>query len=263
MKNITLLIPLIFLLVWVGPTGASVVERYVIQRGDTLSAIAGYLLGDASKWREIWELNPEIKDPNLIYEGNSIRIKAKPPATPKEFLKIITDLAFEKSHIAQGLTQISHNDLLGSLEDALYRGEYQNVRDATEAIRMFTRAWELEDLLWSIKEVYAENPEKAKILFAIAWQESHFFSRIGKAGEIGYYQLLPSTICLLGYKNNMNLIKNSPPLQTQLALRYFDDLVERWGTLDKAIYHYNGGGKATYLQEVLQKRKVLEQRLRG
>jgi nucleoid-associated protein YgaU len=51
------------------------VEYYVIQSGDTLSGIAKKFLGNAMDYPKIFEANREvIKDPNLIYPGQKIRI---------------------------------------------------------------------------------------------------------------------------------------------------------------------------------------------
>lgn len=48
---------------------------YVVVRGDTLSGIAQRELGSASRWPEIYKLNKDIiKDPNLIYPGQKIKI---------------------------------------------------------------------------------------------------------------------------------------------------------------------------------------------
>ena len=51
------------------------VEYYVIQKGDTLWAIASKFLGSGNKYTQIFEDNREvIKDPDLIYPGQKIRI---------------------------------------------------------------------------------------------------------------------------------------------------------------------------------------------
>ena len=57
------------------PPQEAKVEYYVIEKGDTLSAIAKQFLGKASDYPKIFEANREvIKDPNLIYPGQKIRI---------------------------------------------------------------------------------------------------------------------------------------------------------------------------------------------
>ena len=48
---------------------------YTVKSGDTLGGIAKEHLGDASRYPEIFETNqPLLKDPNLIYPGQVLRI---------------------------------------------------------------------------------------------------------------------------------------------------------------------------------------------
>lgn len=48
---------------------------YTVQKGDTLSGIAKKFYGDAGKYTVIFEANrPLLKDPNLIYPGQALRI---------------------------------------------------------------------------------------------------------------------------------------------------------------------------------------------
>lgn len=57
------------------PPAEEVTEFYTIQSGDTLSKIAKQFYGDHGKYPVIFEANKEvIKDPNLIYPGQVIRI---------------------------------------------------------------------------------------------------------------------------------------------------------------------------------------------
>ena len=52
-------------------------EFYTIQKGDSLSLIAKAKYGDPMKWTQLFEANREvIKDPDLIYPGQQIRIPA-------------------------------------------------------------------------------------------------------------------------------------------------------------------------------------------
>lgn len=53
--------------------GGSVVHTYVVRSGDTLTSIAARLLGDASRWKDIADLN-DIRDPHQITVGETIRI---------------------------------------------------------------------------------------------------------------------------------------------------------------------------------------------
>jgi nucleoid-associated protein YgaU len=57
------------------PAAVEHIEYYVIQKGDTLSAIAKQYYGKASEYPRIFKANKEvIKDPDLIFPGQKIRI---------------------------------------------------------------------------------------------------------------------------------------------------------------------------------------------
>ena len=47
-------------------------DYYTIKRGDTLSALAARF---GTSINTLMALNPQIKNPNLIYEGHTIRIR--------------------------------------------------------------------------------------------------------------------------------------------------------------------------------------------
>jgi nucleoid-associated protein YgaU len=59
-----------------GPAATAVpMTSYVVAKGDSLSKIAQRAYGDARQWRKIYEANKDlIKDPDLIYPGQSLRI---------------------------------------------------------------------------------------------------------------------------------------------------------------------------------------------
>jgi hypothetical protein len=49
-------------------------RTYVVQPGDTLWDIAGRFLRQPWRWRDVWEANPGVDNPNLIYPGDVLEL---------------------------------------------------------------------------------------------------------------------------------------------------------------------------------------------
>lgn len=71
-----------------GPMSADGFKRQatnevVVGKGDTLSAIAGRVLGDENRWEELFDANRDkIRDPHRLAEGMTIRLPGAEGATP-------------------------------------------------------------------------------------------------------------------------------------------------------------------------------------
>ena len=56
------------------PFKDSIPDRYVVKKGDTLWDIAAFFLNKPWLWPEIWQANPQIANPHLIYHGDEISL---------------------------------------------------------------------------------------------------------------------------------------------------------------------------------------------
>jgi hypothetical protein len=77
--------PLHFLLLF-----AVIVSSYIVKKGDTLWDLSESFLEDPFRWPEIWENNPHIENPHLIYPGDSLNVDGTPSdgfkKTPSPFI---------------------------------------------------------------------------------------------------------------------------------------------------------------------------------
>jgi len=52
-------------------------QTYVVKRGDTLWDISAMFLQEPWYWPEIWQVNPQIENPHLIYPGDTLNLVYK------------------------------------------------------------------------------------------------------------------------------------------------------------------------------------------
>lgn len=55
---------------------------YVVKPGDSLWKISGRFFGNPLFWPRLWEINPNIDNPNLIYPGDVLALRPQQPAIP-------------------------------------------------------------------------------------------------------------------------------------------------------------------------------------
>lgn len=50
-------------------------DTYIVEPGDTLWDISALFLNEPWRWPELWRVNPDVRDPNLIYPGDTLYLR--------------------------------------------------------------------------------------------------------------------------------------------------------------------------------------------
>ncbi|MEW6602834.1 MAG: LysM peptidoglycan-binding domain-containing protein, partial [Nitrospirota bacterium] len=75
----TLFCLLVFLIFFIASTNTQVSasEEYIVEKNDTLWDISSRKLDDTFLWPKLWNVNPHIGNPDLIYPGTKILIPSR------------------------------------------------------------------------------------------------------------------------------------------------------------------------------------------
>jgi hypothetical protein len=146
-------------------------DSYVVKEGDTLWDIASIFLDEPWRWPEIWEGNPAVQDPDLIYPGDILRLVASAngprivmergdrqtvrlsptvretpllnpiPVIPRQALegflienRIVETESFESSPYI--LSSASGNLIMGAGHEVIVRGDWQSNASNYEIFRL-------------------------------------------------------------------------------------------------------------------------------
>jgi hypothetical protein len=101
-------------------------DSYVVQKGDTLWDIAGRFLDKPWQWPEIWQANPQIENPHLIFPGDVISLAYADGRVRAGITKLSPQIRREP---ADAVTAIPLSDIEAYLTSfwVLQEGEFENL----------------------------------------------------------------------------------------------------------------------------------------
>jgi hypothetical protein len=234
-----------------------------------MSSIAKQFYKDSDRWRKIWEANKFIVDPDTIYPGQRLVIPEgymepirKVWPLKEEFRQAAYNLAFhvnktKRLPIEQFHAQMGKNIQLLSM--AYQANNFQRCRQIVYQIQEPLIIAETYSLLDSLTDLYSINEERACLLLALAWHESHFVNRKGSHGEVSFFQFLPATIKGMHPKNYSQILSSlneDPAYATIYVNWYISTLEKQCGTLDKALRQYNHN--PNYPNQVMSKYQYIK-----
>jgi len=96
---------------------------HVIRPGDTLQKLALRYLGSASRWQELYRLNPQIiEDPHWIYPGRRLRVRVDTPTAPHAQIQALARRVEERPNPVSWRSAASGDLLLERDGLRTYRG---------------------------------------------------------------------------------------------------------------------------------------------
>ncbi len=95
-------------------------ETYVVQRGDTLWDIAAMFLRDPWYWPEIWQINPQVENPHLIFPGDVLSLAYLDDGRPV--------IRLERGTAAGPVERLSPRVRATPLEEAIQTIPYELIR---------------------------------------------------------------------------------------------------------------------------------------
>tara|TARA_Y100000588_G_scaffold321228_1_gene352454 strand:- start:166271 stop:167230 length:960 start_codon:yes stop_codon:yes gene_type:complete len=91
-------------------------EDYLVKKGDTLWDISDHFLKDPWEWKKLWENNPQIENPHLIYPDDLIKLSFNEKGQPFiEIEKQVVKKAFNLNKEKVAIKQSDVNDSLPSV----------------------------------------------------------------------------------------------------------------------------------------------------
>jgi hypothetical protein len=117
-------------------------ETYVVQVGDTLWDIASMFLRDPWLWPEIWQVNPQVENPHLIFPGDILSLAYLDDGRPVVHVERGPQ---QVAGAAGGFERLSPRVRSQPLEDAIVTIPYETVSAFLSRPRVIERD-QLDDL---------------------------------------------------------------------------------------------------------------------
>jgi hypothetical protein len=168
-------------------------ESYVVQRGDTLWGIASMFLRDPWYWPEIWQINPQVENPHLIFPGDTLSLAYLDDGRPVIQLE-------RGPQVAQGgggFERLSPRVRSEPLEEAILTIPYETIAAFLSRPRIIERG-EVDDLPYIVAHREGLMGSQGRDVYVRGTEEP--VGSVFNVVELGEELVDPDTNDLLGYQ---------------------------------------------------------------
>ncbi|HSC14770.1 MAG TPA: LysM peptidoglycan-binding domain-containing protein [Gammaproteobacteria bacterium] len=170
-------------------------ESYVVQRGDTLWDIASMFLRDPWYWPEIWQINPQVENPHLIFPGDTLSLAYLDDGRPVVNLERGPQVV----QAGPGVDRLSPRVRAQPLEEAIQTIPYETIAAFLSRPR-FIDEGEVDDMPYVVALREALIGSAGRDVYVRGLEEQTPVGSVFNVVELGGAFVDPDTNDVLGYQ---------------------------------------------------------------
>ena len=170
-------------------------ESYVVQQGDTLWDIASMFLRDPWYWPEIWQINPQVENPHLIFPGDTLSLAYLRDGRPV----INLERGPQVVQAGTGVDRLSPRIRAQPLEEAIQTIPYETIAAFLSRPR-FIDEDEIDDMPYVVALREGLIGSAGRDVYVRGFEEQPPLSSVFNVVELGGAFVDPDTNDVLGYQ---------------------------------------------------------------
>jgi hypothetical protein len=170
-------------------------ESYVVQQGDTLWDIASMFLRDPWYWPEIWQINPQVDNPHLIFPGDILSLAYLDDGRPV----IQLERGPQVVEGGGGFERLSPRVRSQPLEEAIATIPYETIASFLSRPRVIDKD-EIDDLPYIVAHREGLMGSSGRDVYVRGVEEEEPVGSVFNVVELGQELVDPDNNDLLGYQ---------------------------------------------------------------
>ena len=170
-------------------------DTYVVKQGDTLWDIASMFLRDPWYWPEIWQINPQVENPHLIFPGDILSLAYLDDGRPA----IQVERGPQVADAGSGFERLSPRVRSTPLDDAINTIPYETIKSFLSRPR-FIEKGEIDDLPYIVALREALIGSAGHDVYVRGLEDGAPVGTVFNVVELGGEFVDPDTNDVLGYQ---------------------------------------------------------------